>query len=185
MKQLLVAVLGLGISLISCGKKEFKRPQGSPQVAESAPSEPTYQGGPAPVEVMPQSASPQPIPVNAEQKKVLEDCLKQWPNSPFSPEALSQAKVIDLQNAPQNNGLLYSDESVSERDRLVLVNFAINIGNQSSIALKDPKAWYCLNVTAKIINNFRIELGCKSQLAILSQAAQNDHNFTVERATCP
>ncbi len=170
--------------ILSCGKKDFNR---APSPAQPMP-ETTYQSqisAEAPAAAVPSTSVPPPI--STAESQALQECLKQWTNPPhpFTTEALRQPQVVSLKQSSQNNELLYSDNVATDKDKLILINFDISIGNQSSIALKNPKGWYCLNVTAKVINNFKIALACKSQLAIISKLAQNDHNFQVEREACP
>ena len=176
-----VALFTLGCS----GSENFKGKTPQTQTSNAAPEPKAYEGDiAAPSVTTPGGASEALRPSD---QSALSECLKQWtnPKPPFSPEELAQPKVIDIKEATQNNAIIYSDTTKSTKDTLLLVNFEIPIGNQGTFELLNPKAWYCLNFSAKVVNNFTIHLACNSQLAILSKTAQNDHNFVINRDPCP
>lgn len=128
-------------------------------------------------------APPPPLPPG--DKSVVDECLKQWTKPPFTAEEAMKPQVINIDSDVNNNALLYSDTTDTEKPKLFLVNFNANVGNQGTVALKNAKGWYCLHIKAKVINNFRIELGCTTQLAIVTQNARNDNKFEQVRDVCP
>ncbi len=133
-------------------------------------------------EVMDPSAPQNPAVTN---DPVLSECAKKWVKHPFTSEELAKPKVVDINSDVANNALLYSDTVTTAKPTLYLINFDVNVGNQGIFALKNEKGWYCLNMKAKVINNFRLELGCTTQLAIVTQNTRNDNNFQEVRDICP
>lgn len=165
-----------------------------PSLPEStAHSDPTHTDGSTPLEHdsdAPASSDPgvssdNPSTLPPTSKTVLDECLKNWPNHPFTPEEAAKPKIVDINSDVNNNAVLYSDTSETAKPALFLVTFDANVGNQGSLVLKNSKGWYCLHIKAKVINNFRLELGCTSKVAIVSQNARNDNNFEQIRDACP
>lgn len=127
-------------------------------------------------------ATPPATPlVNAEDKTALDECIKQWGISPFTQQEIAQPKVIDIATDVNNNGLIYTNDKITTKPTLFLVNFNIRVGNNGQLAFLNPKGWYCFNVKGKVINNFVINVACDAHVAIVSKQAQNDKNFTIAR----
>jgi hypothetical protein len=144
--------------------------------ADQAPGTTPYEG----------EAPPVTTPVAEEDKGALNECIKQWGNSPFTPQEIAQPKVVDITADVNNNGVIYTDDKVTAKPTLFLVNFNINVGNNGQLSFLNPKGWYCFNVKAKVINNFIINAACDTHVAIVSKQAQNDKNFTIARQEpCP
>ncbi|WP_141736311.1 hypothetical protein [Oligoflexus tunisiensis] len=124
--------------------------------------------------------------VKDEDKTALDACIQQWGKTPFTPEEIARPKLVEINEGVNNNAVIYTDDKVTEKPALFLVNFNINVGNNGQLAFYNPKGWYCFNVKAKVINNFIINAACDTQVAIVSKQAQNDKNFTIAREEpCP
>jgi len=132
-------------------------------------------------------AAPAAAPlVKAEDKTALDECIKQWGNTPFSSAEIAQPKLVEISEVVNNNALIYTDDKITAKPTLFLVNFNINVGNNGELAFLNPKGWYCFNVKAKVINNFIINTACDTRVAIVSKQAQNDKNFTIAKEEpCP
>jgi hypothetical protein len=144
--------------------------------ADQAPGTVPYEGETPPVTT----------PVAEEDKGALNECIKQWGNSPFTPQEIAQPKVIDISADVNNNVVIYTDDKITTKPVLFLVTFNINVGNNGQLSFLNPKGWYCFNVKAKVINNFIINAACDTHVAIVSKQAQNDKNFTIARQEpCP
>jgi hypothetical protein len=131
--------------------------------------------------------APTPAPlVKDEDKTALDDCIKQWSKTPFTPEEIARPRLVEINDMVNNNAVIYTDDKVTEKPTLYLVNFNIKVGNSGQLGFYNPKGWYCFNVKAKIINNFIINTACDTKVAIVSKQAQNDKNFTIAREEpCP
>lgn len=190
-----VSVLAFCGILAACSGSEFK--SGSTPSAEGpgAPEAVTQETidstaeqvpGTMPSDTMDPAAPPSTPLVNAEDKTALDECIKQWGNSPFTPQEIAQPKVIDISDNVNNNTVIYSDDKITTKPTLFLVNFNISVGNNGVLSFLNPKGWYCFNVKAKVINNFTINAACDTHVAIVSKQAQNDKNFTISRQQpCP
>ena len=123
------------------------------------------------------------MPLKSDEIAILNDCLKQWTNPPPPFTAAEQASpaVVNIDMQKSNNQFLFEDKSASAQPKLFLLNVNTDIANQGSVALKNPKGWYCINVKAKVINNFSILVGHDTQVAIVSKFAKNDNRFTITR----
>ena len=121
-----------------------------------------------------------------EDKSALSECLKQWTSNPFTPAEIALPKVVNINEVVNNNSLIFSDDKITSKPSLFLVNFNITVGNNGELNFLNPKGYYCFNVKAKIINNFVINAACDTHVAIVSKLAQNDKNFAIKRPDpCP
>jgi hypothetical protein len=177
--------------LAACSGSDFKTgttPSGDAPVApEPFTSEPIESTADQAPQSMPEETATTPTtPVNEEDKGALNECIKQWGNSPFTPQEIAQPKVVNIAADVNNNGVIYTDDKITAKPTLFLVNFNINVGNNGQLAFMNPKGWYCFNVKAKVINNFIINTACETHVAIVSKQAQNDKNFMIARQEpCP
>lgn len=190
-----ISVLAFCGMLAACSGSEFKTGSTPSGEGPGAPDTVTQETIDSTAEQVPGTmaedpadpATPPATPlVNAEDKTALDECIKQWANSPFTPQEIAQPKVIDIAADVNNNGLIYTDDKITAKPTLFLVNFNISVGNNGQLAFLNPKGWYCFNVKAKVINNFVINAACDAHVAIVSKQAQNDKNFTIARQQpCP
>lgn len=190
-----ISVLAFCGILAACSGSDFKTGSTPSGEGPGAPDPVTQETIDSTAEQVPGTmpedpASPTTPPatplVNAEDKTALDECIKQWANSPFTPQEIAQPKVIDIAADVNNNGVIYTDDKITTKATLFLVNFNISVGNNGQLAFLNPKGWYCFNVKAKVINNFVINAACDAHVAIVSKQAQNDKNFTITRQQpCP
>jgi hypothetical protein len=189
--------VGLLLSLITVGcadNKAFNK-DAIRQTEQPAGAQP-YAGDEAtPGEVAPEAtpeaeapmdpSMPTPPVIPTEDKTALDECLKQWTKPPFTPEQIARPKVVEISQTNNNNAIVYTDQTTTAAPTLYLLNFNINVGNQGTLELKNARGWYCLNVKAKVINNFTLNVACETQVAIVTKSAQNDNNFQIVRDPCP
>lgn len=190
-----ISVLAFCSILAACSGSQFKTGSAQSADAPAAPETVTPEEigstadqvpGTMPEEPAAPGTPPSTPLVNDEDKTALNECIKQWGNSPFTPQEIAQPKVIDINADVNNNGVIYTDDKITAKNTLYLVNFNISVGNNGELAFLNPKGWYCFNVKAKVINNFVINAACDTHVAIVSKQAQNDKNFMIARQEpCP
>lgn len=116
--------------------------------------------------------------------KAIQECIKSWPDAPFTASELENPKIVNLDQSNKNNGLSYSDRDPTEKPVLILINIGSKNVNQGTIETLNPNGWYCIDLKAKIANNFTIRAGCSSKIATLDHSAQVSHSFNVVRPNC-
>ncbi|HYX36946.1 MAG TPA: hypothetical protein VE954_27895 [Oligoflexus sp.] len=192
-----ISILVFCSVLAACSGSEFKTgstPSGdgpaAPETETVTPEEIGSTADQAPSTTDPSDpAAPAPTVtplVKAEDKTALDECTRQWGKTPFTPQELAAPKLVEINEDVANNAVIFTDDKITAKDTLFLVNFNISVGNNGQLAFMNPKGWYCFNVKAKVINNFVINAACDAHVAIVSKQAQNDKNFMIVRQQpCP
>lgn len=119
--------------------------------------------------------------VDGEASVTLSECLKQWPDHPFSAAQIASAEEVNLDQSNNNNDISYHDDKVSAAPRLVVITISSKNVNAGTIELLDPKGWYCVDVLSKAANNFTIAAACTSVVATLSHHEHVANGFSVQR----
>ncbi|MBF0442067.1 MAG: hypothetical protein HQK54_09195 [Oligoflexales bacterium] len=153
----------------------------SPQAGDPAAS-----GGSAPSLAAATSAATPSASPSAEVANAVKECLSKWGDNPFNESQKNSPRILSLSDSGQlNNTVIFNHNEQSASAQLYVVNFDIRIGNTGSMELLDKNGWYCIYVTAKVANNFTVKHQCGNKVAVVSQTAQNLHNFQVVPVECP
>ena len=199
----IIKALPIILALAACNETPMTDGRAKSEIVAKAddavpPSESQPAESPAESPAVPDSESPASTPPATEAAEpgtpaatpplpaLTVECLKGFPKPPFTPEELAKPEVIEVTDANNNSGVLYSDTTTSPKPRFVILNVTAKNVNGSIMNLKDPRGWYCVNLVTKNANNFMLNIGCLTTVATLNQSQQSTNGFIISRDTpCP
>ncbi len=114
----------------------------------------------------------------------LANCLKEWGSDhPFTAAEIQNPKVITSSNvASFKNEII--DYSVTTKPRLTLVSYAAVAGGNISLNLQNPNGWYCIDVRAVALSNFKAKVHCKANVAQYKSSMVLGVGISFEKTGC-
>lgn len=115
---------------------------------------------------------------------VIVECVKDWPNHPFTPAQLAKPTVVEIDQENNNNATTFKDDDETAEPKLTMVVISSKNVNNGKFFANNPNGWYCIDVRSKAANNFTITAACKAHIATLSHSSHVENGFSVQRPGC-
>lgn len=112
----------------------------------------------------------------------LQSCFSTALGKEFTPAEGQKVESYTVSVGNRNGTALFSD-GAGTPGRLVLLRIDAKNVNSSSFSLDDPKASYCVEMTVKNMNNFKMRMHCGARVAVRADA-KNANGATLQRVKC-
>jgi|GEM_PF-5959547 len=111
------------------------------------------------------------LKLSTETQDKIRKCLSLWGGHPFKKISAANYKSYAAPVSVAGFGFnAVNDTEASTVDKLVVVNFALNLGGETQMKLMNPKGWYCLKGAVSAgaglgVAHTQIDMHCTSRLA--------------------
>jgi hypothetical protein len=101
--------------------------------------------------------------------KAIQGCLEHWGKHPFGKDP--KFRVISGKVKVLGIGGDVTDETTTKEPELVLVKPNVAVLSKSTLALMNPKGWYCIKGKVAVLGKSVVELQCDANLASSNDGA--------------
>jgi hypothetical protein len=112
------------------------------------------------------------------------ECVTKWGGGELIQKIAKNPKVVDL-NSFIKGDLLFEDQTVTTAPVFYLLNINFDIAAHAQMYLKNPKGYYCVNIVAKSVRDFDIDVACTTEVTTATRPGQYFNTLNIHREmTC-
>jgi hypothetical protein len=192
MKSNLPWITLASLGLLACGKSNFKAssntaPAKAVAVSNDAvsvnPETKTVEERADTIEAKTSSVptpTPEPKVVSEEFSFPIGECVTKWGGGELIKNIAKNPKVVDL-NKFISGDLLFEDKTVTTAPVFYLLNVNFDIAAHAQMYLKNPKGYYCVNIVAKSVRDFDIDVSCTTEVTTATRPGQYFNTLYINR----
>jgi len=94
----------------------------------------------------------------------LQRCIAAWGDSPFG-KAPYKARFIEAKVRVMGAGHEIDDDVATTWPQLIFVKPAVNVMTKTTVKLRNPNGWYCLEANVTVMGKLVIQAACDAHLA--------------------